>query len=109
MICSKVEDCLNEQVKSFSGKGKIIGIVDPPRAGLHKDVIKALRTCKGLDHLIFVACNPSAVIDNLNDLCLPSNKNGRQGPPFDPVFCHVVDLFPQTKHMEGVFYLKRVK
>jgi tRNA (uracil-5-)-methyltransferase len=56
-------------------------------------VIKTLRTCKGLDHLIYVACNPTAVIDNLNDLCLP-NKKGMSGPAFDPIFSYVVDLFP---------------
>ena len=28
---------------------RIVGIVDPPRNGLHRDVLQALRTCKGLD------------------------------------------------------------
>ena len=36
---------------------KIVGIVDPPRSGLHKDVLKCLRTCKGLDRLVYVSCN----------------------------------------------------
>ena len=44
-------------VLAESGKGKIVGIVDPPRSGLHRDVLKALRTCKGLDRLIYVSCN----------------------------------------------------
>lgn len=35
----------------------IVGIVDPPRSGLHKDVLKAIRTCKGLDRLVYVSCN----------------------------------------------------
>jgi tRNA (uracil-5-)-methyltransferase len=37
--------------------GRIVGIVDPPRSGLHPTVIKALRTCKGLDRLVYVSCN----------------------------------------------------
>jgi tRNA (uracil-5-)-methyltransferase len=37
--------------------GKIVGIVDPPRSGLHPNVLKALRTCKGLDRLVYVSCN----------------------------------------------------
>ena len=36
---------------------KIVGIVDPPRSGLHKDVLKCLRTCRGLDRLVYVSCN----------------------------------------------------
>jgi tRNA (uracil-5-)-methyltransferase len=32
-------------------------VVDPPRNGLHPNVITALRTCKGLDTLVYVSCN----------------------------------------------------
>jgi tRNA (uracil-5-)-methyltransferase len=35
----------------------VIGIVDPPRSGLHPSVVTALRTCKGLDRLVYVSCN----------------------------------------------------
>ena len=58
---------------------KIIGILDPPRAGVHKDVITALRRCRGLDNIIYVACNPSSVQDNLLQLTLPVN-NKRKAP-----------------------------
>jgi tRNA (uracil-5-)-methyltransferase len=55
----KAEDLLPNIVKEYSSKGhKIIGIVDPPRSGLHRDVLKALRVCKGLDRLVYVSCNP---------------------------------------------------
>ena len=109
VVCAKVEDVIGQEVKAEQqGKAKIIGVVDPPRAGLHRDVVQALRTCKGLDHLIYVACNPNAVIENLNALCLPTGKSSRQGPPFEPVKVYGVDLFPQTKHFEAVFYLRRV-
>lgn len=56
-FAGKAEDVLPNIVKDHSGL-KIIGIVDPPRSGLHKDVLKALRTCKGLDRLVYVSCNP---------------------------------------------------
>ena len=93
VICAKVEDVINDVVKKYAGKHRIIGIVDPPRAGLHRSVTKALRTCKGLDHLVYVACNPPAVVDNLNDLCLPENKK-RKAPAFHPIKYYMVDLFP---------------
>jgi tRNA (uracil-5-)-methyltransferase len=51
----KAEDLLPPLVESQMGK--IIGIVDPPRSGLHPNVLKALRTCKGLDRLVYVSCN----------------------------------------------------
>ncbi len=52
---SKCEDCINEVVKDYSdGSNEIVGIVDPPRAGLHPSVIKSLRTCRGLNKLVYV-------------------------------------------------------
>ena len=55
----RAEDVLPEIVKAEQLEGsKIIGIVDPPRSGLHPEVLKLLRTCKGLDRLVYVSCNP---------------------------------------------------
>ena len=84
-----------------------MGIVDPPRAGLHPSVTKALRTAKGLDELIFVACDINQSKKNLLELCLPASKK-RPGPEFSPVFCIGFDLFPNTPHFETVVYLKRM-
>lgn len=54
----KAEETLPAIVRRVQDEGgKVIGIVDPPRSGLHGDVLKALRTCKGLDRLIYVSCN----------------------------------------------------
>lgn len=39
--------------------------------------MKSLRTCKGLDRLVYVACNPPAVIENLLNLTLPENKKSK--------------------------------
>ena len=81
-----------------------------------------MRTCKGLDKLIYIACNPPAVIDNLLNLTLPENKKSnyrtnpfndfvlykaRRGPPFKPVKAYGVDLFPLTNHYECVIMLER--
>ena len=48
-----------------SNKLKFVAIVDPPRSGLLSNVAKSLRTCKGLDKLIYVSCNPAAINDSL--------------------------------------------
>ena len=44
---------------------KIVGIVDPPRSGLHRDVLKCLRTCKGMDRLVYVSCNAQSRVRDL--------------------------------------------
>jgi tRNA (uracil-5-)-methyltransferase len=54
----RAENILPDVAKIYSDQNsKIVGIVDPPRSGLHRDVLKALRTCKGLNRLVYVSCN----------------------------------------------------
>ena len=54
----RAEILLPDIAKHYSdANSTIVGIVDPPRSGLHKDVLKALRTCKGLNKLVYVSCN----------------------------------------------------
>ena len=97
IICSKVEDVIDKAIEPYK-ECNIVGVLDPPRAGLHKNVVQALRNCKGLKNLIYVACSPSSVIDNLNFLTLPTickkKHNKRKGEPFTPVVCYAVDIFP---------------
>jgi tRNA (uracil-5-)-methyltransferase len=35
------------------------GIVDPPRSGLHPNVIRAIRNCGAIKRLVYVSCNPT--------------------------------------------------
>jgi tRNA (uracil-5-)-methyltransferase len=83
-----------------------MGIVDPPRSGLHKDVLKALRTCKGLDRLVYVSCNPESQMRDLKDLCYETSKK-RKAPAFKPIQCIGADLFPHTNHIESIILLER--
>lgn len=81
----RAEELLPNIVKEYSSKGlKIVGIVDPPRSGLHKDVLRALRTCKGLDRLVYVSCNPSSQMRDLKDLCYEVSRK-RKAPAFKPL------------------------
>jgi len=108
VVEGKVEDRMEEVAGKYSAEGlKIVGIIDPPRAGLHPDVVRSLRTCKGLDCLVFICCDIKQSKQNIIDLCLPQNKK-RRGPPFSPVLCAGVDMFPQTPHFESLFLLKRL-
>ena len=72
-------------------------VVDPPRAGLGE---KTARIVAGLGapHLTYVSCDPATLSRDLR-LLLES------GYRVDQV--HLVDLFPQTFHIESVFHLAR--
>jgi tRNA/tmRNA/rRNA uracil-C5-methylase (TrmA/RlmC/RlmD family) len=47
----KIEDCVKQITGEFDGQ-RLVGVVDPPRAGLHPSVVLTLRTCRGFSILI---------------------------------------------------------
>ena len=104
-LAGKAEDLLKEVTKGLSGQN-IFGVVDPPRNGLHRSILQCLRTTKGLNHLVYVSCNPNTLFNNMLDLCAPEG-NKQKGPSFVPISIQPVDMFPQTSHIETVVYLKR--
>ena len=81
-----------------------VAIVDPPRAGLHKAVLGALRANAQLSRIVYVSCNVETLAADAAALCA-----AHPGGPaaFRPVRAMAVDLFPHTKHVEGVLLLER--
>jgi 23S rRNA (uracil1939-C5)-methyltransferase len=72
-------------------------IVDPPRAGLGDKATAAL--CRmSASHVTYVSCDPATLSRDLRRL-LESGYRVEQA--------HLVDLFPQTYHMETVLHLAR--
>ncbi len=103
----RAEDVLAKIIEPLKTQQvKIIAIVDPPRMGLHRDVLTAIRTCRGLDRLVYVSCNASSMADNLFNLCMPAKK-GRRGPAFVPRSFIGADFFPATRHVETIGLLER--
>ncbi|KAK6936036.1 Zinc finger, CCCH-type [Dillenia turbinata] len=120
----------NSSTKQFKN---VVAIVDPPRAGLHPIVTKALRTHSRLRRLVYISCNPESLVANAIELCTPSNEKSEKGnknnrgwrnmssaglarhrvksmpisEPFRPVKAMAVDLFPHTPHCELVMLLER--
>lgn len=104
--CGKVEDLISSIAATYE-KQKIVAIVDPPRGGLHKNVMQRIRTCKGLDVLIYVSCNQQSMIRDITYLCRP-NQGKIKAPPFTAISYAAADLFPYTPHTECITLLKRL-
>lgn len=69
-------------------------------------MLKCLRTCRGLDRLVYVSCNAQSQVRDLAFLCYQTKKK-RKGPPFKVVKCVGADLFPHTSHIESIVLLER--
>lgn len=105
-VCGRAEDVIDKLLLSL-GDRPCVAIVDPPRGGLHVNVLKALRGCRQLRHLIYVSCNPNSWVDDCERLCGHTSKAYR-GDPFRPVRATPVDLFPDTAHCELVVTMTRL-
>lgn len=70
-------------------------VVDPPRSGLGKSVIQDLVTM-GAPRITYVSCDPATLSRDLGGLL----KSGYRVEE-----AHLIDLFPQTYHLESVFHL----
>src|SRR5665811_2073474 len=52
-----MKDVLSEQFIKVNGKPDVI-ITDPPRAGMHEDVVKTIVKASP-DKIVYISCNPS--------------------------------------------------
>jgi len=80
-----------------------LAIVDPPRAGLAGEAAEALRRI-GPERLVYVSCHLESGARDLEVLLDPAASNAA---PYRLVRTALVDLFPHTPHLEGVFQLER--
>jgi len=85
---------LNEELLQKHGKPDVI-ITDPPRAGMHEDVVKTLLEA-AVEKIVYVSCNPAT---QARDLSLLNEK-------YFVAKIQPVDMFPQTMHIENVVLLK---
>jgi 23S rRNA (uracil1939-C5)-methyltransferase len=70
-------------------------VVDPPRAGLSKKVVRRLIECDA-PRIVYVSCNPTTLAPNAAQLAEAGYRVRRVRP---------VDMFPQTPHIECVALL----
>jgi len=90
-----MKDVLNKNFIDTYGKPDVI-ITDPPRAGMHADVVNAI-IFAGPHLIVYVSCNPATQARDLEMLDLDYEVKKVQP----------VDLFPHTQHVENVVLLEK--
>lgn len=112
-INAKAEDVMKDLLKAKrtdaeQAISRVVAIVDPPRAGLHHQVLRALRGCPPVERIVYVSCNPTgSLIQDAMILCGPKTKT-LVGEAFEPVHAVPVDMFPHTPHCEMIVVFERV-
>ncbi len=90
-----MKDVLNDDFIAKHGRPDII-ITDPPRAGMHPDVVKAILRAAP-QRIVYVSCNPATQARDLMELDVAYSVEEVQP----------VDMFPHTPHVENVVLLKK--
>ena len=90
-----MKDVLNEAFIAKHGTPDVI-ITDPPRAGMHEDVVRVLLNAAP-KKIVYVSCNPAT---QARDLAMMVEQ-------YEIKEIQPVDMFPQTAHVENVVLLVR--
>ncbi|KAJ3052904.1 tRNA methyltransferase 2 [Rhizophlyctis rosea] len=104
--CGKVEDVIQKVLSTVEDEDEVVAVLDPPRAGVHADVIKAVRNRLDVKRIVFVSCDANAAFQNFVDLMRPESNKFKHRP-FRMTRLQPVDLFPHTKHCELVVEFTR--
>lgn len=88
-----MKDILTDEFISVHGRPDIM-IVDPPRAGIHEDVIDVILNAAP-PIIVYISCNPAT---QARDLSLLDKK-------YRVTEVQPVDMFPHTHHVENVVKL----
>lgn len=88
------KDVLTDEFRKEHGKPDVV-ITDPPRAGMHKEVVQTLLSLES-PRIVYVSCNPAT---QARDILLLSEK-------YRLTKMQPVDMFPHTHHIENVALLE---
>lgn len=90
-----MKDVLNADFIRAHGTPDVI-ITDPPRAGMHEDVINVILSAAP-QRVVYVSCNPAT---QARDLALLDSN-------YKVLAVQPVDMFPHTQHVENVVLLEK--
>lgn len=92
-LAGDMKDILTQEFIEANGRPDVI-ITDPPRAGMHQDVIDTILFAEP-QRIVYVSCNPAT---QARDLALLDVK-------YKVAAVQPVDMFPHTHHVENVVLL----
>jgi 23S rRNA (uracil1939-C5)-methyltransferase len=90
-----VAGMMQDEFIMANGKPDVI-VTDPPRAGMHKDVIEGINRILP-SRIVYVSCNSATQARDINML----------SGYYDVEKVQPVDMFPQTYHIENVALLRK--
>ena len=90
-----MKDILTDEFIAEHGRPDVI-ITDPPRAGMHPDVIKTILKAQP-QRIVYVSCNPATQARDLQEL----------DTDYRVAAVQPVDMFPHTPHVENVVLLTK--
>ena len=90
-----MKDILTDDFIAEHGRPDII-ITDPPRAGMHPDVVKTILRAAP-QRIVYVSCNPATQARDLQEL----------DADYKVAEVQPVDMFPHTPHVENVILLNK--
>ena len=91
-----MKDVLTADFIAEHGRPDVM-IVDPPRAGMHPDVVKVILGAEP-ERIVYVSCNPAS---QARDCALLAQR-------YRITKVQPVDMFPHTQHVENVCLLEKV-
>jgi 23S rRNA (uracil1939-C5)-methyltransferase len=92
-----MKDVLTPEFVEQQGKPHVV-VLDPPRAGVHPDVLKVLLQVAP-QRMVYVSCNPAT---QARDLALLQED-------YNITHVQPIDMFPHTHHIENIVALERRK
>jgi 23S rRNA (uracil1939-C5)-methyltransferase len=93
--CRFVHGDIRDALSTLTERPDVV-VIDPPRVGMHKDVVAQLLALLP-DRIVYVSCNPATLARDL----------GMLAEAYRVLEVQPVDLFPHTFHIEAVARLER--
>jgi len=98
--CRFLEGSIENHIQDLAEHGTIDTLIlDPPRKGCSDKLIQAIPSSLKPKTIIYVSCNPATLARDLSGLC----ENG-----YTLADLRLVDMFPQTQHIETAVLLKPI-
>ena len=91
-----LKEKVERAVARFHGRRMDMTVIDPPRAGMSKEALAAVKALKA-GKLVYISCNPSTLARDLKML----------RPDYLPKEIIPYDFFPHTGHFEVLTLLER--